>query len=113
MDGIELSTRLLDPDGRRLESVTTIKNNVSACSTLVPRGCGNDIEPAWTMIFNPNGRSFLLFPSVVLNPPWTKKYFMKLQAIEVLGGNLAYSRPAALKGQSLLTAQFQYNFDLL
>jgi hypothetical protein len=39
---------------------------------------------------------------------------MKLQAIEVLGGDQAYSQGGGiLKGQSLLTAQFQYNFDLL
>ena len=74
----------------------------------------NDIEPAWTMVFSPKGRTFLLFPSVVLNPPWTKKYFMKLQAIEVLGGDKALRRRGGiLKGQSLLTAQFQYNFNLL
>jgi len=48
----------------------------------------------------------------VLNPPWTKSYFMKLQAIEVLSGNSG-SGGGQLKGQSLLTAQFQYNFNLL
>ena len=51
---------------------------------------------------------------MVLNPPWTKKYFMKLQAIEVFGGDNAYVQGGGvLKGQSLLTAQFQYNFNLL
>jgi hypothetical protein len=66
------------------------------------------------MIFNPKGRSFLLFPSVVLNPPWTKKYFMKLQAIEILSGDKGSQQAGGtLKGQSQLTAQFQYNFDLL
>jgi hypothetical protein len=74
----------------------------------------NDIAPTWTMIFSPKGRTFLLFPSIVLNPPWTKAYFLKLQAIEVLGGDMNYSQGGgAVKGESLLTAQFQYNFNLL
>jgi hypothetical protein len=71
-----------------------------------------DIEPTWTMIYQPTGTTFAMFPTLVLNPPWTKKYFVKLQAIEVLGSN----RQQALglfKGESLLTAQFQYNFNLL
>jgi len=39
---------------------------------------------------------------------------MKLQAIEVLGGDNSTSQAGGiLKGQSLLTAQFQYNFNLL
>jgi hypothetical protein len=66
------------------------------------------------MVFSPKGRTFLLFPSVVLNPPWTKKYFLKLQAIEVLSGDISSIQAGGLlKGQNLLTAQFQYNFDLL
>ena len=50
--------------------------------------------------------------TLVLNPPWTKKYFMKLQAIEVMGGDRGQGL-GLFKGQSLLTAQFQYNFNLL
>ena len=93
---------------------TNYKNNVSALFNIGTSWMWEDIEPAWTMIFNPNGRSFLLFPSLTLNPPWTKKYFMKLQAIEILSGNAgAQQAGGALKGQSLLTAQFQYNFNLL
>ena len=100
--------------GGALESEAVIKNNVSTLLNVGTSWLWNDIEPAWTMVFSPKGRTFLLFPSVVLNPPWTKKYFMKLQAIEVLGGDQAYSQGGGiLKGQSLLTAQFQYNFDLL
>jgi hypothetical protein len=91
-----------------------IKNNVSALLNIGTSWLWNDVEPAWTMIFNPKGRSFLLFPSVVLNPPWTKKYFMKLQAIEILSGDKGSQQAGGtLKGQSQLTAQFQYNFDLL
>ena len=99
---------------RCLETDTIIKNNVSTLFNIGTSWLWNDIEPAWTMVFNPKGRTFLLFPSVVLNPPWTKKYFMKLQAIEVLGGDSGPAQAGGiLKGQSLLTAQFQYNFNLL
>jgi hypothetical protein len=54
-----------------------------------------------------------MFPSLVLNPPWTKSYFLKLQAIEVLGGDRQSINGGLFKGESLLTAQFQYNFNLL
>jgi len=92
----------------------SMKNNVSALFNIGTSWLWNDIEPAWTMVFNPKGRSFLLFPSVVLNPPWTKRYFLKLQAIEVLSGDISSIQAGGLlKGQNLLTAQFQYNFDLL
>jgi hypothetical protein len=51
---------------------------------------------------------------VVLNPPWTKQYFLKLQAIEILSGDISSIQAGGLlKGQSLLTAQFQYNFNVL
>jgi uncharacterized protein DUF1302 len=100
--------------GGALESESNIKNNVSALLSIGTSWLWDDIEPTWTMVFSPKGRTFLLFPALVLNPPWTKKYFMKLQAIEVFGGDNAYIQGGGvLKGQSLLTAQFQYNFDLL
>jgi hypothetical protein len=73
----------------------------------------SDFSPTWTMIFNPKGRAFALFPSIVLNPPWTKKYFMKLQAIEIMGGDNRTPGLGLLKGQSYLIAQFQYNFNLM
>ena len=115
MDGNNSQQETSGPwTGGALESEATIKNNVSTLLNVGTSWLWNDIQPAWTMVFSPKGRTFLLFPSVVLNPPWTKKYFMKLQAIEVLGGDQAYSQGGGiLKGQSLLTAQFQYNFDLL
>jgi hypothetical protein len=72
-----------------------------------------DIAPTWTMIYAPKGKTFLLFPAVTLNPPWTKKYFMKLQAIEVMGGDNIAPEGGFFKGESLLTAQFQYNFDIM
>ena len=91
-------------------------NNKNEVNTLLNIGTGfwwQDIEPVWTMIYNPKGTTFLLFPSLTLNPPWTKKYFMKLQAIEVLSSDRESLGGGLFKGESLLTAQFQYNFDLL
>ncbi len=64
------------------------------------------------MIWNPKGKTFALFPSIVLNPPWTQKYFLKLQAIEILGGDKTQGI-GAFKGQSYLIAQLQYNFNLM
>jgi hypothetical protein len=115
MDGNNSQMETFGPwTGGSLESEASIKNNVSALFNVGTSYMWEDIEPTWTMIFSPKGRTFLLFPSLVLNPPWTKKYFMKVQAIEVLGGDNAYSQGGGiLKGQSLLTAQFQYNFNLL
>ena len=100
--------------GGALESEANIKNNVQALFNIGTSYYWEDIVPTWTMIFNPKGRTTLLFPALTLNPPWTKKYFLKLQAIEVLGGDLEENQSGGiLKGQSLLTAQFQYNFNLL
>jgi hypothetical protein len=53
-----------------------------------------------------------IFPAVVLNPPWTKKYFVKLQAIELLGGD-KLNGVGFFKGQSMLLGTLQYNFNLL
>jgi hypothetical protein len=89
------------------------KNEVNALLNIGTAWLWNDIQPAWTMIYNPKGTTFLLFPSLVLNPPWTKSYFMKLQAIEVLGSDRESLGGGLFKGESLLTAQFQYNFNLL
>ena len=115
MDGNNSQMETFGPwTGGALESEASIKNNVSTLLNIGTSWLWNDIEPAWTMVYSPKGKTVLLFPSVVLNPPWTKKYFMKLQAIEVLGGDNAYSQGGGiLKGESLLTAQFQYNFNLL
>jgi hypothetical protein len=89
-----------------------LKNDVSALFNIGTSWWWSDFEPTWTMIFNPKGRTFALFPAVILNPPWTKKYFLKLQAIEVLGGDKE-AGIGLFKGQSMLTAQLQYNFNLM
>jgi hypothetical protein len=97
--------------GDLVESVN--KSEVNMLFNIGTSWWWNDFAPTWTMIFNPKGRTFLLFPSFTLTPPWTKSYFLKLQAIEVLGGDKQSIGGGLFKGQSLLTAQFQYNFNVL
>jgi hypothetical protein len=89
-----------------------LKNDVSLLFNIGTSWWWSDFAPTWTMIWNPKGDTFALFPSIVLNPPWTKKYFMKLQAIEILGGDKD-AGIGLFKGQSYLIAQFQYNFNLM
>jgi hypothetical protein len=89
-----------------------LKNDVYVLFHVGTSWWWSDFAPDWAMIWNPKGDTFAMFPSIVLNPPWTKKYFLKLQAIEILGGD----KEAGLglyKGQSYLIAQFQYNFNLM
>jgi len=88
------------------------KNDVQILGNIGTSFWWADIEPTFTMIYQVKGRNIAMFPSLVLNPPWTKKYFVKLQAIEVMGGDKVYGL-GLFKGQSLLTAQLQYNFNLL
>jgi hypothetical protein len=89
-----------------------LKNDVSVLFSAGTSWWWSDFAPTWTMIWNPKGDTFALFPSLVLNPPWTKKYFVKLQAIEILGGDKMQGI-GLFKGQSYLLAQLQYNFNLL
>jgi hypothetical protein len=89
-----------------------LKNDVSLLFNIGTSWWWEDFAPTWTMIWNPKGDTFALFPSLVLNPPWTKKYFLKLQAIELLGGDKE-AGIGLFKGQSYLIAQFQYNFNLM
>jgi hypothetical protein len=70
-------------------------------------------NPTWTMIYNPDGNTFLLFPKIVFVPPWSSKYFMSLQYIGILGSDRYSVGGGLFKGKSMLLAQFQYNFDLL
>ncbi|HJU09544.1 MAG TPA: hypothetical protein VJ728_01640, partial [Candidatus Binataceae bacterium] len=89
-----------------------LKNDVSLLFNVGTSWWWSDFAPTWTMIWNPKGDTFALFPSLVLNPPWTKKYFVKLQAIEIMGGDKEWGS-GLFKGQSYLIAQLQYNFNLL
>ena len=72
------------------------------------------IAPTWTSIYNPDGNTFLLFPSITLTPPWTNRYLMRLQYVGILGNDkYAAFSGGIFKGKSILLTQFQYNFDLL
>src|SRR5262249_23647836 len=51
-----------------------LKNDVSVFFNIGSSGWWADFAPTWTMIWTPKGESFALFPSLVLTPPWTKKY---------------------------------------
>ena len=89
-----------------------LKNDVDVLFNIGTSWWWSDFAPTWTMIWNPKGDNFALFPSIVLNPPWTKKYFVKLQAIELLGGD-KQEGTGLFKGQNYLIAQFQYNFNIM
>ena len=72
------------------------------------------ISPQWVMVYNPDGNTFLLFPNVVLTPPWTNRYFLKFQYIGILSNNIQDDYAAGMfKGKSLVVMQFQWNFNLL
>jgi hypothetical protein len=112
----EIQTTLMDDcklcyNGNALDG-HQLKNDVSVLFNVGTSWWWSDFAPTWTMIWNPKGDTFALFPTLILNPPWTKKYFMKLQAIEIMGGDKMQGI-GLFKGQSELLAQFQYNFNLL
>jgi len=88
------------------------KNDVSILFNIGTSWLWNDIQPSYTMIYGVKGTNMAIFPAVVLNPPWTKKYFVKLQAIELLGGD-KLNGVGFFKGQSMLLGTLQYNFNLL
>jgi hypothetical protein len=71
------------------------------------------VVPTYVMIWNPSGNTTLLFPNVVLTPPWTNKYFLYLEYIGILGNDKFNSfSGGTFKGKSILLMQFQYNFML-
>jgi hypothetical protein len=72
------------------------------------------IEPTLTGIYNPDGTTFELFPTIGLNPPWTNRYSVTLQYIGILS-NDRYSAYAGgvFKGKSLFLLAFQYSFNLV
>ncbi len=88
------------------------KNDVNVLFNIGTSWLWNDIQPSYTMIYEVKGINMAIFPAVVLNPPWTKKYFVQLQAIELLGGD-KLTGVGFFKGQSMLMATLQYNFNLL
>jgi hypothetical protein len=65
------------------------------------------------VIYNPNGTTFEFFPSLLLTPTWTEKYFLSLKYIGILGTDKYNLDGGFFKGKSMFIAQFQYNFSLL
>jgi hypothetical protein len=95
-------------------NVHIIKNPVQILGNLTTSWYWNDFAVSTPIIFAPKGRNIQMFPSLTLNPPWTKKYFVKLQAIELFGGDRQAGQVGGtFKGQSFLSALLQYNFSVL
>jgi len=88
-------------------------NDVNLLGSIGSSWWWGAISPNWTTIFNPDGLTFLSFPSIQLTPPWTNKYFMKLEWVDVQGTNKFGLDGGVFKGKDLIFAQFQYNFSLL
>jgi len=113
---------LLSPSRKMQQFLTYFNpmyhNDISGSLNITSSWWWGAIAPTWTMAYDPNGETFAFFPSLTLTPPWTNKYFATFRWIEVLGTN-RYGFPnggldiGILKGLSMLTAQFQYNFDLI
>jgi hypothetical protein len=102
-----------DMDANDRNPVHILKNPIQILFNAGTSWYYGDIAPTWTMIYGLKGNTFLMFPSVTLNPPWTKKYFVRFSAIEVLGGDRQAAQVGGtLKGQSFLSALLQYNFQL-
>ncbi|HZO82605.1 MAG TPA: hypothetical protein VFB33_13005 [Candidatus Binataceae bacterium] len=110
MDGVN---NLLDgPNGGDLNN-NALKNDISMLFNVGTSYWWNAFAPTWTMIYEPKGTTFALFPSIQLNPPWTNKYFAKLGVIYVLGGDRNYVSPALFKGENMITVSGQYNFSAM
>jgi len=101
-----------DMDANNRNQVHILKNPVQILLNAGSSWYYGDIAAAWTMIYGVKGNTFLMFPSVTLNPPWTKKYFVRLSAIEVLGSDRQSVQGGTFKGESFLSALLQYNFQL-
>jgi len=110
-DQIIMDNRKSFTIGNALDSTPT-KNDVQILASVGTSWMWSDIAPNFAGIYEVKGRNIAMFPSITFNPPWTKKYFLTLQAIEVMGGDNLYGL-GLFKGQSLLTAAFQYNFNVL
>jgi hypothetical protein len=110
-DQIIMDNRKTFTIGNALDSAPT-KNDVQILGSIGTSWLWADVAPTFTGIYQVKGRNIALFPSITLNPPWTKKYFMTITAIEVMGGDSLYGL-GLFKGQSQINAAFQYNFNLM
>jgi hypothetical protein len=97
--------------GNDVDSTPT-KNDVQILGSVGTSWLWSDIAPTFTGIFEVKGRNIAMFPNIVFNPPWTKKYFLTITAIEVMGGDSLYGL-GLFKGESQINAAFQYNFNLM
>jgi hypothetical protein len=72
------------------------------------------VVPTLSGIYNPDGTTFELSPSVLLTPPWSNKYSLMLQDIGIVSNDKysAYSG-GVFKGKSMFLMQFQYSFDFI
>ena len=108
---------ILDASDKMLESQGVLtkahKHEVNLLANLGTSFYWGAIAPTWTTIYNPDGQTFLLTPSIVLTPPWTNKYFAKIGTVYILGNDkYAFLSGGSLKGGSSVFVQLQYNFDL-
>jgi hypothetical protein len=101
-----------DMDASDRNTTHLLKNPVQILFNIGTQYYYADIVPAWTMIYGVKGNTFLMSPSLTLNPPWTKKYFVRLSTIQVLGGDRQSPQGGTFKGQSFISALLQYNFQL-
>jgi hypothetical protein len=97
--------------GNDVDSTPT-KNDVEILGSVGTSWLWADVAPTFTGIFEVKGRNIALFPNIVFNPPWTKKYFLTITAIEVMGGDSLYGL-GLFKGESQINAALQYNFNLM
>jgi hypothetical protein len=110
-DDIIMDNQKTTQIGNDVDSAVT-KNDVQILGSLGTSWLWSDIAPTFTGIYEVKGRNIALFPNIVFNPPWTKKYFLTITAIEVMGGDSLYGL-GLFKGESQINAAFQYNFNLL
>jgi hypothetical protein len=110
-DDIILDNRKSTNIGNALDSRVT-KNDVQILGSVGTSWLWSDVAPTFTGIYQVKGRNIALFPNIIFNPPWTKKYFLTITAIEVMGGDNLYGL-GLFKGESQINAAFQYNFNLM
>jgi hypothetical protein len=109
---------ILDASDKMLEAQGVLtkvhKHEVNVLANVGTSFYWGAIAPTWTSIYNPDGQTWLLTPSIVFTPPWTNKYFAKLGTVYILGNDkYAFSSGGSLKGGSSIFVQLQYNFDVL
>lgn len=90
------------------------KNESNVLTQIGAAWWNNDINFMWTSIWNPDGNTLRMFPTLVLTPPWTNKYFLTVRWIGIQGSDrFAGLAGGRLKGHDQFNFTFQYNFDLL